>query len=135
MTAQIIEFPVDRVRKPAIARSSRANSSLETPFQVRTSVRVVRAIIFWGALVAVFSALFFNGSADLSPAQANSESTNSAQGNFAYVTVMSGETLWSLAETYAPDQDPRDFIANLKALNNLSGTSLAPGMQLALPLN
>jgi hypothetical protein len=48
---------------------------------------------------------------------------------------MSGETLWTIANRYAPNQDPRDYIANLVALNNLNDSVLTPGMQLALPLN
>ncbi|NBQ93258.1 MAG: LysM peptidoglycan-binding domain-containing protein, partial [Micrococcales bacterium] len=54
---------------------------------------------------------------------------------FAYVTVMSGQSLWDLAEEYAPNRDPRDFISDLMALNNLNSSSVDPGMQLALPKN
>jgi len=103
---------------------------------VRTSVKVARVVLFISLVSGILALLLLNSSAGLSPAQANSETSKSAtQGNFAYITVMSGETLWTIAQRYAPNQDPRDYIANLVALNNLNDSVLTPGMQLALPLN
>ncbi len=136
MTAQIIEFPMDRVRKPvAQATSHQVSRTYHQQGQVRVSVKIARIVILLGLTFGALSFLFFSVSAGLSPAQANSETNSSTQANFAYVTVMSGETLWSIAERYAPNQDPRDFIANLIALNNLNDSVLTPGMQIALPLN
>ena len=135
MTAQIIEFPVDRVRRPAMV-SKRESSRFETTVsQVRPSIRVARLVIFISLVVAVVSWLSLAGSNSTTPAQANDQISGSSQSNFVYVTVQSGDTLWSLASRYAPDQDPRDFIANLVALNNLDENVLSAGMQLALPLN
>ncbi len=135
MTAQIIDFPMDRVRQPVVSSSNRANQTQFAPLPVRTSVKVARFVLFFSLVCTLLGFLFVNSTAGLSPAQANSEvGQTSSEGNFAYITVMSGETLWSIAQRYAPNQDPRDFIANLVALNNLNGTVLTPGMQLALPL-
>ena len=53
--------------------------------------------------------------------------------NYSYITVSAGQTLWTLAERYGKDQDPRDWIAKLVDLNNLGGSSLQPGQRLALP--
>jgi len=50
-----------------------------------------------------------------------------------YVTVQSGDSLWSLADAYAPNQDPRDWIAEVVLLNALSSVDLTPGQQIALP--
>lgn len=135
MTAQIIEFPMDRVRKPANQRAVRSAQPYRSELQVRLSVRIARLVILSGLVFGALSLVFLSVSTGLSPAQANSEANSSTKGNFAYVTVMSGETLWTLAERYSPNQDPRDFIANLVALNNLDNSVLTPGMQLALPLN
>jgi LysM repeat protein len=65
-------------------------------------------------------------------AQASSEV---ASANFTYVTVHSGETLWSIAEKYAPEQDPRDYLDQLVSLNNLTAGTVQPGQRIALPNN
>ncbi len=54
-------------------------------------------------------------------------------GELEYVTVQSGDSLWSLADAYAPNQDPRDWIAEVVLLNALSSVDLTPGQQIALP--
>jgi LysM repeat protein len=52
---------------------------------------------------------------------------------FQYVTVESGESLWQVAEAVAPTADPRDVIANILSLNNLSSGEVQPGQRLAIP--
>lgn len=54
-------------------------------------------------------------------------------GELEYVTIQSGDSLWSLADVYAPNQDPRDWIAEVVLLNALSSVDLTPGQQIALP--
>ena len=49
------------------------------------------------------------------------------------VTVQAGETLWSLAEEFAPNVDPRDFITNVVAINGEAAAVLQAGAQLAIP--
>lgn len=46
--------------------------------------------------------------------------------------ISNGETLWSLAERYGQD-DPREFIYDLKRLNGLKSSQIFPGQQLILP--
>lgn len=46
--------------------------------------------------------------------------------------VLPGETLWSIAEELAPDHDPREVVAAIRELNDLSG-GLVAGQQLLLP--
>ena len=53
--------------------------------------------------------------------------------SFSYVTVESGQSLWQLAETLAPTADPRDVIADIVSLNQLTGTDIEPGQRLAIP--
>lgn len=50
-----------------------------------------------------------------------------------YVTVVSGDSLWSLADQHADNMDPRDWIAEVVLMNALSSTDLVPGQQIALP--
>lgn len=52
---------------------------------------------------------------------------------FEYVTISSGETLWQLAGTIAPEADPRDVISDIVQLNNLAGADIQPGQRLAIP--
>ena len=52
---------------------------------------------------------------------------------FDYVTISAGESLWDVAETIAPDADPRDVIADIVSLNQLSSEDVEPGQRLALP--
>jgi nucleoid-associated protein YgaU len=48
-------------------------------------------------------------------------------------SVKEGDTLWSLARTFAPNVDPRRFIYELRRLNGLPTSSIYPGQRLILP--
>lgn len=50
-----------------------------------------------------------------------------------YVTVAPGQTLWQIARTVAPGDDPRDTIARLRSLNGLGSTTVQAGQRLAVP--
>lgn len=51
------------------------------------------------------------------------------------VTVTNGQTLWSLAEEFAPeDRDIREWIYEVQQLNDLKNSALFPGMQLTVPM-
>ncbi|MBX3087551.1 MAG: LysM peptidoglycan-binding domain-containing protein [Cryobacterium sp.] len=54
-------------------------------------------------------------------------------GDFQYVTVQAGQSLWDLAHSIAPKADPRDVIAELSRLNGIQGSVIHPGEQLAIP--
>jgi LysM repeat protein len=49
------------------------------------------------------------------------------------VTVQSGESLWAIAGTVAPERDARDVVADIVQLNNLSSGVVVPGQQLFVP--
>lgn len=53
--------------------------------------------------------------------------------SFQYVTVDPGESLWQLAETIAPAADPRDVVAEILTLNDLSSGEVQAGQRLAIP--
>lgn len=134
MTAQIIEFPMHRVRRPV--QSARNTRAVQPVYQVRTSVKVARAVIFWSLVFGVVYGLFFSSGSNMGSAEASNDKViSSSSTDFTYITVMSGDTLWSLAERYAPNRDPRDFIYDLVSLNNLNDSVLSSGMRLALPQN
>ncbi len=51
----------------------------------------------------------------------------------ARVMVAPGQSLWTLAEGYDPDADPRLVIADIEQLNSLSTDQLQPGQLLWVP--
>jgi LysM repeat protein len=65
--------------------------------------------------------------------QAAVATSSSSSASFEYITVQSGQSLWSLASQYAPNQDPRDWIAQVVSLNALTQAEVQPGQQIALP--
>ena len=52
---------------------------------------------------------------------------------FQYVTVETGQALWEVAETIAPNADPRDVIADIMRSTSLESADVSPGQQLAIP--
>lgn len=88
-----------------------------------------RAVL--GALLSVPVAIVLAISALAgAPAQAGSTAPSES---LDYITVASGESLWDLAAWVAPDEDPRDVVAQIVALNRISATSIHPGQRLAIP--
>ncbi|MFC6357243.1 LysM peptidoglycan-binding domain-containing protein [Luethyella okanaganae] len=81
------------------------------------------------ALPLVFGAFVFALNGGIAIAGADGQGASS----FEYVTVQSGESLWSLAESIAPAADPRDVIAELVSLNQLQTSEIEPGQRLAIP--
>ncbi len=54
-------------------------------------------------------------------------------GTFDYVMVEPGQSLWEVAQSIAPNADPRDVIADIVRLNQLESSVVHPGEQLAIP--
>ena len=52
---------------------------------------------------------------------------------FETVTVMPGDTLWSIAAEVSPESDPRDVIGEITRLNMLQGGVLQIGQELSIP--
>ena len=77
------------------------------------------------AVAAVAVTGFISGQA----AGANGSSTVSSE----HYSVHQGDTLWSIAGLMAPNQDPRDYVAELVSLNQLQSASLVPGQDIILP--
>ncbi len=51
------------------------------------------------------------------------------------VQISSGDTLWSIAETYMPDtMDTRQAVYQLCKLNNISANELYAGMTIQIPV-
>lgn len=88
--------------------------------RVFTALAAVPLVV--GALVFALNGGGATASADL------------ATGDFQYVTVESGQSLWQLAESLAPGADPREVVADIVLLNQLEGSVVYPGERLAIPV-
>lgn len=53
--------------------------------------------------------------------------------SFETVTVMPGDTLWSIAAAVAPAADPREVIGEISRLNMIDGGALQVGQKLSIP--
>ncbi len=49
------------------------------------------------------------------------------------IVIMQGDTLWSLAEQFAPNSDPREWIYEVVELNSIDGP-IQPGDRLTVPV-
>ncbi|MDM4762543.1 LysM peptidoglycan-binding domain-containing protein [Galbitalea sp. SE-J8] len=56
-----------------------------------------------------------------------------SSGSLEYVTVLPGDSLWSIAEQLAPRSDPRDVIDAIVDANGLTDESVRAGERLAIP--
>jgi LysM repeat protein len=102
--------------------------------QVRPSIRFARRLIAWGVLLVTSYILFFGQGSSIQSAEATSTSVKStASKNYTYISVQSGDSLWSIAEQYSTGGDLRDFIQEIVALNNLQDSVVEAGMRLAIP--
>ncbi|AZS43393.1 Cell division suppressor protein YneA [Microbacterium oleivorans] len=54
-------------------------------------------------------------------------------GSFEKVTVLPGDSLWTIAQDVAPDRDPRDVIDDIVRLNALPSSVVDAGQSLAIP--
>lgn len=59
------------------------------------------------------------------------ESSNQPEGR--HHVVAPGETLWDIAVSAAPGEDPRPLIAQIEAANDLSPGAIVPGQVLVIP--
>lgn len=114
------------------------STALDLSFPIatgRTRLRLTRRgrVVFTSLaavpLVTVALVVALNGGI----AAAESTTVGRVATAFDYVTIQSGQSLWQLAETLAPESDPRDVIAEIVHLNQLPSDSVQPGQRLALP--
>ncbi|MGG7464367.1 LysM peptidoglycan-binding domain-containing protein [Plantibacter sp. YIM 135347] len=140
MTAALIGFPsMPTQAMPTQAMSARAvPGSASTPSRTAPShsrLRLTRRgrVVFTvlAALPLVVAVAVLSVGAGSAAASGPGVAGQSVQ--FTYVTVDPGESLWELAESIAPSADPRDVIAEIMNLNQLSTARVEPGQRLAIP--
>jgi Tfp pilus assembly protein FimV len=116
---------IDLTATPAL-RVARAVPSTRLRL-TRRGRRVVAALAATPAIIALGFAILSGGAA-LASGDAGADA-----GQFATVTVVPGDTLWSIASDIAPDVDPRDVINDIARLNALDSAELSVGASLAIP--
>jgi len=109
-------------------------STIEFAAPVATRLRLTargRRVLAWLVALPVIAALavgVISGGSALA-----SREPGAAAGSFEMVTVMAGESLWSIAEEVAPQDDPRDVVDAIMRLNTLPGAQVSAGQRLAIP--
>ena len=124
-------------RQAVVPRQAAAPRRTAAPRQaaVRTPVRLTRR----GRLVVTATAVLIVGAISMAlagVAQATGHSAATAahaRNGVTKVLVRPGQTLWSLAEQYAPDADTRLVIQEILQLNSMSTDQVQPGQVLWVP--
>jgi LysM domain len=98
-------------------------------FRLSRGARRVRAVLLLVLIITLANQLpHFVGRAFATNHTAN-------PGQVTYVSVHAGDTLWSLAQRYAPNTDPREWIDQVTTMNSLGSAGVLAGERLAIPAN
>lgn len=116
ITAYDVQVPAARATAPATRLRL-----------TRRGRRVVAALAAAPIVVALAFATISGGDA------LASREGGAPVGTFDTVTVMPGDSLWSIAEAVAPAADPRDVVDEIIALNQLASSSVMAGERLSIP--
>ena len=116
------------IRDTPAARSGRPRDTPVAPLRLTRRGRVVVATAA-ALLVTVVSLLL----AGVAQATNDGPSPRAARQNLVQVVVHPGQSLWSVAESADPDQDPRAVIQQIIDLNSLNGDTVFAGQQLWVP--
>ncbi|MET0933039.1 MAG: LysM peptidoglycan-binding domain-containing protein [Mycetocola sp.] len=115
--------------RPSPVVSSRAAAAPQGTGRIRLTRRgrVVFTTLAAAPLIGIAAWLGVNAL----PAVATSSSSSVV---FEYATIESGQSLWALASSIAPEADPRDVIADVMRLNQLDSSTVSPGQRIAIPV-
>ena len=114
--------------RPATSRPAPSRPVGVPATHLRLTRRGRAVITTLAAVPLVIGAFLFAINGGGAVATGSSEHTQ-----FSYVTVHSGQSLWSIAEKIAPSADPRDVIADIVSLNQLQSAVVTPGQRIAIP--
>ncbi len=118
---------------PRRAMPAGSTPAVAMPAVARTRLRLTRrgraviAVLVSLPLVVALVGLSLNGGG------ATATSVGNGAAVVTTVTVESGQSLWSLAASIAPDDSTADVVADLMAINALESPSVRPGQQLVVP--
>lgn len=103
-----------------------STTSASTPVRLTRRGRAVVVLLLAALLLAAFSL----GQQDTQAADVRGGAATAPLGQ---TTVQPGESLWSVAQRIAPDNDPREVVAQIRRLNDLESAELQVGQHLLLP--
>jgi len=137
MTASIAHPVLGRPRPAHAARPGRPQAPAAVVSAEGRGLRLTRRgrLLLRGlplmvsAAVLTAAAAFFSGLL-LAPAAVSSDR---AGASLETVTVMPGDSLWSIATTAAPEADPYQAMSRIAELNSLEGRELEVGTVLFVP--
>ncbi|MFK4791349.1 LysM peptidoglycan-binding domain-containing protein [Microbacterium sp. ZW T5_56] len=115
---------------PAPRFTSASSSQTSPRTRLRITARGRRVLTFLASLplIAVIAVAVLSGGSAIASHEAGAPA-----GTFTNISVMPGDSLWSIATTVAPEADPRDVVAEISRLNNLHTDALSAGQTLAIP--
>lgn len=96
--------------------------------------RIVLAALAALTLTAAIAIAALLASPNAAADESSSDGLSAAKSQFGYVVVQPGETLWSVATALDASSDPRDVIAEIVRLNQLSGSDVQAGQPIAVPM-
>jgi LysM repeat protein len=107
----------------------------EWPIRTRETLPPARLARRRRMLVTAVSALLIGvlSVALATTAQATHAGSASPASYITKVTVLPGQSLWSLAEAYDPDADTRVVIQEIQQANSMTGDQVQPGEVLWVP--
>lgn len=114
--------------RPTAVQTMGAASSARSTGRLRLTRR--GRVVFTSLAAAPLIALAAYFGINAMPAVATSSSSAVV---FEYATIESGQSLWQLAASVAPEADPRDVIADIMRLNQLDSSTVSPGQRIAIP--
>lgn len=122
-------------RKPMAVMERGCAAAEDVRFRTRAAAPAVRLTLRGRVVVAGASALAIGAlSITLATAAQASHAGQAAPGRYAAkVEVRPGQSLWSLAEAYDPDADPRLVVQQIQQMNSMAGDQLQPGEVLWVP--
>ena len=112
---------------PTVAFSRAAAATRPEPMRLTRRGRIVIGTLV--ALPIIVGAYFIG----MGSTSAGADSVQSVT-NFEEVTVMPGDTLWSIAQNVAPNADAQAVVAGIEELNQLDTLTVQPGQKLAIPV-
>jgi nucleoid-associated protein YgaU len=83
------------------------------------------------ALAAMAVMLFLGAQAAFGASRSTSSAAAGARATMHLYVVQPGDTLWGIAQRYAPGRDPRPLVAELAS--EIGGTAIQPGQHLRIP--
>lgn len=100
---------------PPVTTTRLSSYRLQSPAKLARGLAIV-AFVFGSLFVGLGSA---NAGIESAPLQS--------------VVVSQGSSLWQLAQMYAPESQPEEWVAKLVDINKLTSSILTPGQRLLLP--